>query len=109
VPIPSLSLTSPAIRHGFVLVHDTLCHGVSPAEWDGDNRVVLYHTRAEAELQCIDATEMRADAYRKVQGEPEIDSEGYWVEDAVLHADGSLTLPNLRKQLTGEALRALIS
>lgn len=105
--ITPLSPASPAVRYGFILTHDTLCHGVIPAEWGGDDDVVLYDTRMEAEFERIDAAEMRSDADREAQMEPETDDEGLFVEEAVLHADGSLTLLNLGRAFTAYALRAL--
>ena len=108
MPITPLSPASPAVRCGFILVHDTLCHGVIPAEWGGDNDVVLHDTRTEAESERVDAAEMRADAHREAQMEPENDEEGFFIEEAVLHADGSLTLLDPGRTFTAQALRALI-
>ena len=107
ISITPLSPSSPTVRYGFILVHDTLCHGVVPAEWGGDDDVVLYDTRTEAEFECVDAAEMRAASDREAQMEPENDEDGFFIEEAVLHADGSLTLLNLGRAFTAHALRAL--
>jgi hypothetical protein len=100
--------TPTGARYGFVLVHDTLCRGVIPAEWDGENQPVLYDTRAEAELERIDAAEMRADALRDARMEPENDHDGFWVEAAVRHADGALALIDLGVTFPAGALRELL-
>lgn len=92
--------------HGFILVHETLCNGLVPAEWDGANRPVLYGTRAQAELERVDAAEQRADAMRDAQMQSEDDDR--WVEPAVLHADGMLTLVDPGRTFTVNALRDLL-
>ena len=92
--------------HGFILVHETLCDGLIPAERDGANRPVLYATRAQAELELFDAAEQRADAMREAQMEPEDDDR--WVERAVLHADGGLTLVEQDRTFTADTLRELL-
>jgi hypothetical protein len=92
--------------HGFILVHETLCDGLIPAERDGANRPVLYGTRAQAELELFDAAEQRADSMREAQMEPEDDDR--WVETAVLHADGGLTLVDQDRTFTADALRELL-
>lgn len=92
--------------HGFILVHETLCDGLIPAERDGGNRPVLYATRAEAELELLDAAEQRADSLREAQMEPEDDDR--WVETAVLRADGGLTLVDQDRTYTADVLRSLL-
>ena len=96
-----------AVRHGFILVHDTLCHGVTPAEFDGDEQVVLYAAQAEAELERFDAAEMRADAMRDADMEQADDDDDRWVEPAALHPDGVLKLLDQWLTFSADALRAL--
>jgi glycine/D-amino acid oxidase-like deaminating enzyme len=98
---------SPANRHGFILAHETLCQGVTPAEWDDENPFVFYDTHAEAEAERVDAAEMRAEALEDAQMEPEVPDDSPWVEAAVLHPDGALTLPDQALKFTLDALREL--
>lgn len=95
-----------AVRHGFILVHDTLCHGVIPAEFDGEKQVVLYASQEEAELERVDAAEMRAEAMRDADMEQE-DDDDRWLEPAALHPDGVLKLIDQRLTFSADALRAL--
>lgn len=99
----------PAARHGFILAHETLWQGVTPAERDGENRLVLYSTRAEAEAECVDAAEMRADALVDEQMVPEDGDDGLWVVEVVLHPDGALTFLEARVTFTTEAIRELLN
>jgi len=100
---------SPAVRYRFILIHDTPCHGVVPAEWDGDNTVMLHDTRTEADVECVDAAEMRSEAYREARMEAENDEEGFLVAKAVLHAAGSLMLLDSGRTFTADTLRAPLS
>jgi hypothetical protein len=99
---------SPVARVGYIIVHDTLCHGMIPAEWDGDDRPVLYSTRDEAEAERVDAIEMRTDEGDEAPEDAEYLDDDTWVDIAVVHVDGTLTLPELRRTFTSEALRALL-
>ncbi len=101
------SPVQPGTRHGFVIVHYTLCDRIIPAERDGDNQVVVYETHAEAEVERLDAAEMRADALKDAHMEPESEDDGPWIEAAVLHSDGALTLVEPEFTFTAEALRKL--
>jgi len=92
---------------GFILVHATLCGGLSPAEWDESNRPVLYGTRAQAELWLFDAAEMRSEALLDAQMESKNDDR--WVEAAMLDAEGGLTLVDQGKTFTPDVLLDLIS
>ena len=106
--VTSTRTVPPASLVGFILVHDTLCHGVIPAEWDVENLPVFYLTRAEAEAERMDAEEMRADALDDAQAEPDGPDDGMWVEVAVLNADGTLALPELRLTFSADALREIL-
>lgn len=107
--IALLSPATSAVRNGFILVRETLCEGLIPAERDGDNQIVLYETRAEAEVERVDAAEMRADALSAAQMEEETYDDGTWVEAAVSHSDGTLTLIDQGVVFTADALRDLCS
>lgn len=104
-PVASLP---PADRQGFILVQDTFCHGITPDECDDENPFVFYDTRAEAEAERADAAEMRADAHEDAHMEPESVDDGPWVEAAVLHSDGALTLPDLVLTFTWDELNELL-
>lgn len=103
----SFSQGTPVSRRGFVLVHDTFCDGVVPAEWDADNRPVLYETRTEAEVELADAAEMRAEGMREAHSDSEDDDR--WVEAAAIHADGSLALVEQRRLFSVAVLRNVLS
>jgi hypothetical protein len=104
-PSPAVS---PADRHGFILVQETFCHGITPAEWDDENPFVFYDTRAEAESERVDAVATRAEAIENAHMEPEDEDGGPWVEAAVLHPDGALTLPDHALTFTIDALRGFL-
>jgi hypothetical protein len=97
-----------ADRHGFILAHETFCHGLSPAERDDKNSFVLYDTRAEAESERVDVAAMRAEAIEDAHMEPELEDDGPWVEAVVLHPDGALTLPDHALTFTMDALREFL-
>lgn len=99
--------TPPAGRRGFILVHETLCDGLIPAEWDGDNQPVFYDTRAEAEVERLDAAEMRADAMTVANIVVADDSDDRWVEAVVLHPNGALSMVDQGLTFTVDALREL--
>jgi hypothetical protein len=88
------SLAAQDERHGFILVHDTFCHGVCPAEWGAVTPFVFYDTRAEAEAERTDIAELLAEADENAGMDPPNADDGPWVEAAVLHPDGALTLPD---------------
>ena len=98
-----------AVHYGFILAQQTLCQGVIPAERDGENQPVIYDTRAQAEAERGDAAEMRADALADAKMAPDEVDDGPWVEAAVLHPDGALTLLDAGLTLTAETLRELVS
>ena len=99
----------PGVRHGFILVVDTLCQGIIPGEWDDESPFVLYDTREEAETERADFAEMRADAREDAHmaSEDEDDTDDLWVEVAELHPDVTLVLPELGLIFTTDALRDL--
>ena len=105
-PAPFLN-THRAVEYGFILAHETLWLGVIPAEWDGENQLIFYNTRAEAEAERVDASEMRADSIEDARMEPEDGDDGPWVESAVLHPDGALSLLDVGLTFTADALRSL--
>lgn len=98
-----------AVHYGFILAQQTLCEGVIPAEPDGENQPVKYDTRAQAEAERGDAAEMRAGALADAKMAPDEVDDGPWVEAAVLHPDGALTLLDAGLTLTAETLRELVS
>lgn len=100
--------TPPAVRHGYILAHETFWLGVIPAERDGENKLVFYDTRAEAEAERVDASEMRADALEDAHLGPEDGDDGVWVEAAVLHHDGTLTLLDAGMTFSVDALRNVV-
>jgi hypothetical protein len=105
------ALDSPGLtadRHGFILVHETFCHGISPALWDDANPFVFYGSHAEAEAERVDFAEMRAEAEDDAGMDLENADDGPWVEAAVLHPDGMLTLPDLRLTFTMDGLRGFL-
>jgi hypothetical protein len=108
---PPESAVVPPPRHGFILLHDTLCHGVIPAEWDADDQVILYPTHADAERERIDAAEMRSDAQRdsQLEDDEEETEDDRFIEPAVLHDDGTLVLIALRRTLSAAELRSFLS
>lgn len=101
----SSSTATPVVRVGFILVHETLCDGVIPAESDGGNQIVVYQTRAEAEVELADAAEMRADSMSAAAMEQEDDDR--WLERVVLQPHGTLVLIDQGLAFTEDALRAL--
>ncbi len=103
----SYSTASVPLRLGFILVHETLCDGLIPAELDGENQLVMYETRAEAESELADAAEMRADAMRAAKMEEADDEDDRWIETVVLHSDGTLVLVDQGLLFTADALREL--
>lgn len=97
----------PAVCSGFILVHDTFPLGVVPAEWEGKHQVVLYETRAQAEVERIDAAEMRSESLKEAgMEEDEVDE---WIEAAMLQSNGTLILVESGKMFTAVALRELWS
>ena len=94
-----------ATREGFVLMHDTLCHGLVPAESDGGGGVLIYATYAEAAAELRDAIEMRADAMREAGMSEELGPDNRWIAAAVLSGDGRLTLPEVGVEFTPGDLR----
>lgn len=98
-----------SVHYGFILAQQALWLGVIPAERDAENQPVIYDTRAEAEAERVDAAEMRADALADTNMAPEEVDDGPWVEAAVLHPDGALTLLDAGLTLTADTLRELVS
>lgn len=98
-----------SVHYGFILAQQTVWLGVIPAERDGENQPVIYDTRADAEAERGDAAEMRADALADAKMAPEEIDDGPWVEAAVLHPDGALTLLDAGLTLTADTLRELVS
>jgi hypothetical protein len=97
-----------AHRHGFILVNETLCHGIGPAEWDDAKPFVLYGSHAEAEAERVDFAEMRAEAEEEAGMDSENADDGPWVEAAVLRPDGTLTLLDLMLTFTMDGLRGFL-
>jgi hypothetical protein len=90
---------------GFVMLIDTLCDGVVPAEWDADGHVILYASREDAESEREDWSDLRRDT-RHPDDMSLDDDDDTWIEAAVLHGNGSLTLLDSQRTLTLDDLQA---
>jgi hypothetical protein len=95
-------------RVGFVLLHDTLALGITPAEWDGENPFVLYPTFADAEAERADWAQLRADFATGSAMEID-DEESVWVEPATLDSKGRLSFPALHLTLTRDEMYERLS
>ncbi len=93
----------------FILLTDTLCDGVIPAEWGEGDRPCLYDTAlaAEAERQDSIATWRESEDFDGVaEDDREDHSEDEWVAEVRELPDGTIETTDGQHRWTLEDLRA---
>ncbi|MGB6221540.1 hypothetical protein [Haloferula sp.] len=79
------------LRDGYVIVIDTVCHGITLAVSTGDGKIVVFETELEAQREIVDHQITRLQEF--VDGERDFDDAmtvGETIVPVTLHPDGVL-------------------